>query len=160
MKMRSTYTAAGAIIVLLGGGAYYLFMPKTPGVPMGGQPALPAETIMVGSSSIQAEIASTDAARMSGLSGRASLPDGTGMLFVFPKDGNWGIWMPDMRFPIDIAWADVTGKVVALDANIAPDTYPTVFYPNTDARYVLELPAGYAKMHSITVGSAMSLPKT
>lgn len=97
-------------------------------------------------------MANTDALRTQGLSGRLSLPDGAGMLFVFDQDDEWGIWMKDMRFSIDIVWIDAEGSVVEVVERATPETYPHVFAPRRPARYVLELPAGYAARNGIAEG--------
>ena len=109
--------------------------------------------IQVGDTPLAVEVADTESLREQGLSGRDSLPEGQGMLFVFEQDGLWGIWMKDMRFPIDIVWADASGTVITIAPGIAPDTYPNSFYPTAPARYVLELPAGFAAAHDIAIGS-------
>jgi uncharacterized membrane protein (UPF0127 family) len=103
-------------------------------------------TITIGTQSISVEVADTDALRQLGLGGRASLPAGQGMLFVFDHPANWGIWMKDMRFAIDILWVRQDGTVATVARNVSPDTYPEVFYPKTpDALYVIELSAGAAE---------------
>ena len=104
------------------------------------------------------EVADTESTREQGLSGRLNLPEGQGMLFVFDTDGSWGIWMKDMRFAIDIVWADASGAIVTVSSNVAPDTYPEKsFYPIAPARYVLELPAGFTTAHGIAAGSKLVL---
>jgi uncharacterized membrane protein (UPF0127 family) len=70
--------------------------------------------------------------------------DDPGLLFVFDEPGLHGIWMKDMRFPIDILWLDDAFQVVDVRKNVAPDSYPTVFKPTKPARYVLEVTAGFA----------------
>jgi len=159
MSRKAISLSIAVILVAIAAAAYYFLMSKEPSAPANGQAALPMQTITIGSTPITAEIASTDAERKAGLSNRASLSAGYGMLFVFDKDGNWGIWMPDMKFSIDILWADAAGKIVALDSNISPSTYPAVFYPNNNARYVLEVPAGFAAANKVTVGNQISLPR-
>ncbi len=114
-------------------------------------------TITIGGVSLAVEVADTEVLREQGLSGRSDLPSGKGMLFVFDTDGVWGIWMKDMQFPIDIVWADVDGKVVTVALNIAPETYPEVFLPSAPARYIIELPAGFAAAHGIVEGSQIVL---
>lgn len=109
--------------------------------------------IEVGGVRVTVEVADTDALRVQGLSGRTALPEGSGMLFVFERDDAWGIWMKDMRFAIDILWADKDGVVTTIIASISPDTYPQVFSPALPARYVLELPAGFAAKHGIAKGA-------
>ena len=150
---------AVVLVVTAAGAAYYWFVLNGRSAPTGGQSSLSTKTITIAGASVVVEIADTDEARKQGLSKRSVLAPQHGMLFVFPKDGNWGIWMKDMLFSIDILWADAAGKVVALNASISPETYPAVFYPNNYTRYVLEVPAGFAAAHSITVGSTMSLPQ-
>jgi len=114
-------------------------------------------TITIGGVSIAVEVADTEVLREQGLSGRSDIPDGKGMLFVFDTDGLWSIWMKDMRFPIDIVWADADGKVITVANNVAPETYPEVFSPSLPARYVLELPAGFAAAQGIVEGSQIVL---
>jgi uncharacterized protein len=104
-----------------------------------------------------AEVADTGALREQGLSGRASLPEGRGMLFVFDQDGSWGIWMKDMLFSIDIVWLDKEGRVAWMETNVSPETYPTAFYSESPARYVLELPAGAAAKYGIAIGTKIVL---
>jgi uncharacterized membrane protein (UPF0127 family) len=121
---------------------------------------LRTQTITVASTTIEAEIAETEKSRVTGLSGRPNLAQGKGMLFIFPNDGNWGIWMKDMQFPIDIVWIDATGAVIGVFSNVRPESYPDTFYPpGKTAKYVLELPAGYAILHGIVAGTSMSLPR-
>ncbi|MBC7836544.1 DUF192 domain-containing protein [Acetobacteraceae bacterium] len=110
-------------------------------------------SVTVGSTTIEAEVASTPASRGKGLSDRASLLPGNGMLFVFEEEGSWGIWMKDMQFPIDIIWAGSNGSIITIEKNITPSTYPTAFYPETPrAKYVLEVPAGFADEHTLAEG--------
>jgi len=96
------------------------------------------------------EIASTTESRITGLSHRKSLPKGTGLLFVFERPGRLGIWMKDMLFPIDIYWFDKDFKLVDTRYSIGPETYPDVFYPKSDAVYVLETQEGVLNPLSLT----------
>ena len=74
------------------------------------------------------------------------------MLFVFDTDDTWGIWMKDMQFAIDIVWINAEGVVVSVKAAASPSSYPEAFYPSAPARYVLEVPAGYAAAQGIAEG--------
>lgn len=113
--------------------------------------------ISVGDTTVVVDVVSTDLLRQKGLSGRESLADGTGMLFVFDTSDRWGIWMKDMRFAIDILWIREDGVVVTLKEHVAPESYPTVFSSTEPARYVLELPAGFARKHGVGEGSVIQL---
>lgn len=74
------------------------------------------------------------------------------MLFVFDPPKQASFWMKDMRFSIDMVFADAQGVITAVHENVAPDTYPKTYTANTPSRYVLEVPAGYAALRGISVG--------
>lgn len=122
------------------------------------QPSMPASTydhatVHIGDATVLVEVANTPALREKGLSGHAPLGAGEGMLFVFGQDVTDGFWMKDMLFPIDIIWIDAEGRVVTVVPDATPESYPEVFYPTKPARYVLEVPAGFAQMHGIAEGT-------
>lgn len=60
------------------------------------------------------ELALDDAHRFKGLSGRESIPANGGMLFVFPDVQLRAFVMRDCPNPIDIAYLDGSGRVVAV----------------------------------------------
>ena len=111
-----------------------------------------SSTVQVGGKTVRVTVADTPETRQKGLGGRNGLASDEGMLFIFPEDGKYGFWMKNMKFPIDILWLSGTRRVVYMAQNVSPDTYPEVFAPTTPARYVLELPAGYAKAYTVDVG--------
>ena len=99
-------------------------------------------------------VARTDSERHQGLSDTSELPKDQALVFVFPSSERWGIWMKDMNYPIDILWLDDTKKVIHIERNISPDTYPEkTFQPKIPARYVIELKAGVSEASRITIGS-------
>ena len=106
--------------------------------------------ITIGDGVYSAKLATSQVDREKGLS---KIPDFSGnqaLLMVFPGDGLWGIWMKDMKFPIDIVWLDVSKKVVHIEQNVSPDTSTDVtYYPRVPSRYVLELSAGSVKSKNI-----------
>jgi uncharacterized membrane protein (UPF0127 family) len=93
------------------------------------------------------------------------------MLFTFPRSGYHGIWMKDMRFPLDIIWfrrarthaactRDSAGEGVCLEVvdvreHVAPETFPTTLYPREPAHYVLEVNAGTAQGAGIQRGGTV-----
>ncbi len=111
-----------------------------------------ASSVQIDGHVIRVSVADTEDSRHRGLSGSVGLAEGEGMLFIFPQDGTYGFWMKDMKFPIDIMWLSSDRIIVSMAQNVSPDTYPQVFRPISPARYVLELPAGYAKAYTIDVG--------
>jgi hypothetical protein len=114
-------------------------------------------TAEFGGVTLQIEYATTTEARERGLSGRMSVPGDYGMLFVFEKDDQYGFWMKDMEVPIDIFWLDAQKRVVSSALEVATSTFPTVFYPNIPARYVLETEAGFGRAHGIATGTPLLL---
>jgi uncharacterized membrane protein (UPF0127 family) len=104
---------------------------------------------------LQIEVASTSLQQAKGLGNRPSLPADRGMLFPFMYPGDYGFWMKDMHFPIDMVWISSDKKVVSVTPNVSPDSYPTVFYPPGAISYVLELNAGAAKEFGIATGTQL-----
>lgn len=112
-------------------------------------------TLSLGVGVITVDVARTDAELVRGLSERTRLGDQEGMLFVFEKDSRQGIWMKDMNFPIDIIWLDSQKRVVHIVRDASPESYPVVFTPPVDARYVLEVPAGSVARWGVNVGGVV-----
>ena len=113
----------------------------------------PLQTLSIGSATIDVAVADNQRARHIGLSHLASLPSGRGLFLVFNDSDIRGIWMKDMKFPIDIIWLDEQLRVVDIHKNISPDTYPTTFYSSVPARFVLEVNAGFSSEYDVTIGS-------
>lgn len=149
--VHSAFVVAGVIAIA---GAAYFSLPS-----MKTSASLPRAQMMVHQIPIMVEVAATEESRMQGLSGRSSLRRGDGMIFVFHEPGHWGMWMKDMLFSIDIIWLDRVGKVVAVEKNVAPHTYPKIFESPVGAWYVLELPAGDADHYLIAEGDKFTLPQ-
>lgn len=113
------------------------------------------QVVHIGGRDVRAIIADTPALREKGLSGRSGLAPDEGMLFVFPADRKYGFWMKDMRFPIDILWLSSAGAILDMRTNVSPDGYLAVFEPRAPARFVLELPAGFADAYTVRVGDTV-----
>lgn len=110
-------------------------------------------SLQIGKVKLEVEIAETDAARARGLSGRAALSENQGMLFVFDEPGQYGFWMKDMNFPIDIVWINEDWHIVGVTAEISPESYPEAFYPPRPIKYALEVNAGFTVTHRLTIGT-------
>ena len=108
--------------------------------------------VNIGGQKIQVELAVTVAERTQGLSGRQSLDEGTGLLFIFDKSGQYPFWMKDMNFSIDMVWMNDKKQVLNVAENVSPDTYPESFCPAEPAKYGLEINAGSATQAGITTG--------
>jgi hypothetical protein len=98
--------------------------------------------VVIDGTYINVELAQTDMQRAQGLSGHKPLASNEGMLFFFAQPGQYGFWMKDMLFPIDIMWISADKKIVHIEHDLSPETYPQVFTPKEQAQYVLEVSAG------------------
>ncbi len=113
----------------------------------------PTVEVKLGSGMYSLMIADTEAELAQGLSGVTQLPPNGGLLMKFGGDDLWGIWMKDMNIPLDIVWLDKDKKVVYMVKDASPELSTDVtFFPKTNARYVVELPAGSIKKAGIKNG--------
>lgn len=115
----------------------------------------PHSEVVLGGKTFTIDIADTDATREQGLSNRPSLASNAGLLFSFPQPDRYGFWMKEMNFPIDIIWATAQGKIVHIESNVRPESYPTVFYPSQPASLVLEIGAGETQTLGVKIGDTM-----
>ena len=127
---------------------------------------LPAENIKyvkIGGQVIKVDLALTPTEQEKGLSGRKSLAEDAGMLFIFPKPSRNYFWMPDMNFPIDIIWLaphslgevglDENLQVIYIKKDASPGSYPETFGPNENSKYVLEVSAGFSEKNNVKEGN-------
>ncbi len=104
--------------------------------------------VAIGSASFVVDVADTRAAQQQGLSGRESLAEGTGMLFVFDQERLLTFWMKEMNFPLDMVWIDASCTVVDISRDVPiPEPGQTLadlptYGPEAPAKYVLEINAG------------------
>lgn len=105
------------------------------------------------------ELADSIWKKTKGLMFRGSLPKGSGLLMDFGSEQRPGIWMFCMRFPIDLVYIDSSNRVVDIKEDFRPMTLNPltwkVHYPKKPARYVLELPAGAARLTGTKLNSKL-----
>ncbi|MCX8009091.1 MAG: DUF192 domain-containing protein [Patescibacteria group bacterium] len=131
-------------LILFGYGMYYLQYPLTP-------------KLMINNHVFTYEMAMTERQRIIGLSGRKTLPENHGMLFVFPRKDHHSFWMKDMKFPLDFIWIDDT-TVVDITENVPPSNVgepPTVLSPKYPVNRVFEVRAGTVEKSNIKVGDTV-----
>lgn len=103
------------------------------------------------------EVVADDEQRAQGLMFRDHLRPNSGMLFIFPEDGEYAFWMKNTLIPLDMLWLDVNRTIVHVKHDVPPckvDDCPS-YPPGIRARYVLELAAGEAKKHGLKVGDRL-----
>jgi uncharacterized membrane protein (UPF0127 family) len=104
------------------------------------------------------EVVITPAAIVQGLSGRKPLATGNGMLFIFPEIMKQSMWMPDMKFALDIIWLDEYMKVVHITKNCEPckSRAECVTYSSKHkVKYAIEFKAGDADAYGFDIGKSL-----
>jgi len=110
------------------------------------------------------EIAETPAERRRGLSGRDSLPDGTGMLFVYNSAGERAFWMRNTLVPLDMIFVDAEMRVLNVEhAPTEPLDTPndelTRYRSDGPAQYVVETDRGYANRTGVSPGDRLVIER-
>ncbi len=117
-------------------------------------------TVRVGGAAFEAVVADSPAARERGLQGVDAVPEGVGMLFIFPdavgSAGRAGFWMLETPVALDIAFA-ADGTVVGVatmqpcPARPCPITHPGVEYD-----LALEVAAGQLERAGVGPGARLT----
>ncbi|MGM0767613.1 MAG: DUF192 domain-containing protein [Pseudomonadota bacterium] len=111
---------------------------------------------------ISIELARTPEQRSKGLMGRTTLPENSGMLFIYdrPRDPDHGFWMYRTLIPLDIAFLDEDGIIGSI-RQMAPcpsnrgsecPSYPA----GVSFTLALEMNQGYFEAHGIDVGDRLN----
>lgn len=112
------------------------------------------EEMRINGKIINVEISDTLEKQEKGLSGRQSMPENQGMLFVFDRPDFYSFWMKDMNFSLDFIW--IRGdEVVEITRNVKPEDYkpPKSLVPKNKIDKVLEFNAGMAEKMGIKEGN-------
>ena len=107
-------------------------------------------------------VAAAPQERARGLMEREDLPDGTGMLFVFPADHRGAFYMYRTPLPLSIAFADSQGRIVAL-LDMEPCTSPDAdacerYDPGVSYRSALEVEQGFLDAHGVSTDWRLDAP--
>ncbi len=125
----------------------------------------PRGTIILDDKILEVQIADTKELRTRGLSWNTEkLPYDEGMLFVFDGSGTRSMWMLGMQFNLDIIWFDENANIVAIEKNVplCETTIEVVAcrengVSGDNAKYVLEVTAGFIDKFNITENSKMEI---
>ena len=113
------------------------------------------QQLKVNSTVIDIEIAKTSQEKAKGLCCRDSLGENNGMLFVYDKPGFYSFWMKDTKIPLDIYWINSDKRIIHIEENVLPASYPKAYVSKQMAQYVLETNAGFTKKYDIAVGDTV-----
>ena len=124
----------------------------------------PRGTIILDDKTLEVQIADTDSLRARGLMFQSELAHKEGMLFVFDESNTRPMWMLNMQFNLDIIWFDENSNVVAIAKDVPPcrTTIEVVACRDNgvsgdNAKYVLEVTAGFVDKFNITENSKMEI---
>jgi uncharacterized protein len=103
---------------------------------------------------VDARVADDTPSRARGLMGVEELPEGAGMLFVYPDERTGAFWMKDTLVALDIAFIGADGTVRAvLTMEPCPADPCPVYDPEVAYLAALEVPAGWLATNGIEVGA-------
>ncbi|MFN7685023.1 MAG: DUF192 domain-containing protein [Oligoflexia bacterium] len=114
----------------------------------GAHAALPVRSFRVCGTPLKLEVASTEMERSIGLMFRTQVPEGTGMLFVYPTSDVLNFWMKNVPMDIDIGFFDTRGRLVHSLTMLgtkpgSPDwSYPS-YSSQKPARFAVEVQKGF-----------------
>jgi uncharacterized membrane protein (UPF0127 family) len=119
---------------------------------------------------VTTELATTPATQQRGLMLRKSLAEREGMLFVFETPDFRPFWMQNCLIALDIIWVDESSTIVSIAESVPPCRMPGCeppcasnecpTYPpraGTNAKYVVEVQAGFSKAHKVAVGQKIKI---
>jgi hypothetical protein len=81
---------------------------------------------------------------------RVAVPDGTGMLFVFPREGERSFWMQNTYVALDVAFIDRNFRIVDIQ-QMEPET-TDIHDGAKPAMFALEVRKGWFEEKGIEVG--------
>ena len=103
------------------------------------------------------ELASDDASRSKGLMFRKSMDKRSGMLFRFDDTRPVAMWMKNTFIPLDMVFADESGKVTHIHRGAVPHS-TAIISSQGPVRYVLEINVGEADEAGLAVGDHLLHP--
>lgn len=113
-----------------------------------------------GPASLSVEVADSRSERRKGLSGRSSLGERSGMLFVYSEDSRDSYWMKDTLVPLSIAFLDGNGRVLAiLDMEPCRSDPCPVYDPGIAYRAALEVNRGVFARLGVEVGDVLRIDR-
>lgn len=116
------------------------------------QPPLPTVRLWLGAEEIVAEVARRPVEIATGMMFREELPDGRGMLFVFPGPGRRSFWMRNCRVPLSAAYMDPRGVILEI-VELKPMDETPVPSESDQIQFVLEVPRNWFARHGIGPGT-------
>ena len=111
---------------------------------------LPAVQLATGMHLIRAEVADSMGTRMEGLMHRKSMPQGSGMVFVFEENAPHCMWMKNTLIPLSVAFIDEFGEIINI-ADMQPHSEQS-HCAAARALFALEMAKGWFAQRGVKPG--------
>ncbi|MDP7069990.1 MAG: DUF192 domain-containing protein [Phycisphaerales bacterium] len=127
------------------------------------------EQVRIGARDWLLEVAAGPEATQRGLMDRSTIPDGTGMLFIFERPTMHRFWMANCSVDIDLIFIDGQGRVAAMhrmkteppqgatESLTAYHERLPLYSSRIPVQYAIELPAGAIDELGIRAGDRLAL---
>jgi len=122
-------------------------------VPALSRAELPSVELAAGMHLIRAEVADSMGTRMEGLMYRKSMPQNSGMVFVFAENAAHCMWMKNTLIPLSVAFLDESGAIINI-ADMQPHSEQS-HCATRPARYALEMNKGWFAQRGIKPGAKL-----
>jgi len=143
----------GISVFLISVGAFFFFDSKE----SSSQPLLGALVTFPNGVVVTVGVADSQVERTRGLSGRESLGEQEGLLFLHEDKAERAYWMREMLFPIDIIWID-GNRIVGFIESAQPEEPPlTLLNSPAPVDKVLEVKAGFVRENTVNVGEFLDI---
>lgn len=111
---------------------------------------------------IKVEIAQTPQEKATGLMNRKTMPEDSGMLFVFPNESHLSFWMKNTFVPLTIGFFDSKMKLLEtkdMEPHLGPvpDEKLPHYSSSQPAQYALEMPKGWFVKNKIKPGTTFRM---
>ena len=113
----------------------------------------------LGAHVIDIEVPETAREQQAGLMFRQSVPEMTGMLFLYPRSQEVTMWMKDTRVSLDMVFIKADGGVHRVEMHTEPLSQ-TIIPSRGDVAAVLELAAGAARGLGCSLAIVRCIPRS
>lgn len=122
------------------------------------QDKLKTAVIKFGNIDMTVEIAASPRAREKGLMHRKTLPEGSGMLFVYPKGVNVALWMKNTYIPLSAAFIREDGRIAQI-VRMERINSTKIYKSKEKVKYALEVPLRWFEKNGIKSGDYCTIPQ-